>query len=262
MVHMGQCKQTDIIRVFGVSAPSVKRSVKKYRKEGPSGFYKPRKGHQGTVLTDKIRTNAQHLLNLGHSRAEVAREMKIKPDTLRKAIRQGRLAELNGQAQPVASNKSERSVEDAKPSLGTACTRIEERVLASFGMLESAPARFEPCRDVTYGGVLCALPALFANGLFKHLDQCFVEFRGYYMVLHVIVLLVYMALCRIKTVEQLQYHPPGEMGKLLGLDRVPEVRCLRGKLKALSQGEAPGKWAALLNEDWMKADPESGGFCT
>ena len=50
---------------------------------------------------------------------------------------------------------------------------------------------------------------------------------GYYTTLHVIVLLAHMALCRIKTAEQLQYQAPGEFGKLLGLDRVPEVRCLR-----------------------------------
>jgi hypothetical protein len=49
----------------------------------------------------------------------------------------------------------------------------------------------------------------------------------------------YMALCRIKAVEQLQYQPPGELGKLLGLDRIPEVRCLRKKLSQLSQEDAP-----------------------
>ncbi len=59
--------------------------------------------------------------------------------------------------------------------------------------------------------------------------------------LHVIVLLAHMALCRIKAVEQLQYQPPGELGKLLGLDRVPEVRCLRHKLAALSVDDGPDK---------------------
>ena len=53
------------------------------------------------------------------------------------------------------------------------------------------------------------------------------QLRGYYSTLHVIVLLAHMVLCRIKAVEQLQYQPPGELGKLSGLDRVPEVRCLR-----------------------------------
>ena len=64
-------------------------------------------------------------------------------------------------------------------------------------------------------------------------------------------LLAYMALCRIKTVEQLRYQPPGELGKLLGLDRIPEVRCLRNKLKILVQDDAPEKRAALLSRDWM-----------
>ncbi len=72
-------------------------------------------------------------------------------------------------------------------------------------------------------------------------------------------LLGYMALCRIKTVEQLQYQSPGELGKLLGLDRVPEVRCLRYKLTSLTAGEGPQTWAGLLSRDWMEADPELAG---
>ena len=86
------------------------------------------------------------------------------------------------------------------------------------------------------------MPALAENGLFRHIHDCLVQLRGYYSTLHVIVLLAHMALCRIKAVEQLQYQPPGELGKLLGLDRVPEVRCLRRKLAALSLDDGPKKW--------------------
>ena len=85
------------------------------------------------------------------------------------------------------------------------------------------------------------------------------KLHGYYSTLHVIILLAYMALCRIKAVEQLQYQPPGELGKLLGLDRVPEVRCLRRKLAALSLDDAPEKWAGLLSRDWLEAAPELAG---
>src|SRR5208282_3337511 len=125
--------------------------------------------------------------------------------------------------------------------------------------LEGAPTRFETCRDVAFGGVLCALPALAANGLFRHVHDCLAQLRGYYSTLHVIVLLAHMALCRIKTVEQRQYQPPGELGKLLGLDRVPEVRCLRRKLAALSLADGPKKWAGLLSRDWLEAAPELSG---
>ena len=65
---------------------------------------------------------------------------------------------------------------------------------------------------MTFGGVLCALPALAQNGLFSHLDACFGSLGGYYTTVQVVTLLADMALCRIKTVEQLQYHPPGNSG--------------------------------------------------
>jgi hypothetical protein len=38
--------------------------------------------------------------------------------------------------------------------------------------------------------------------------------------------LAFMALARIKNPEQLKQCKPGELGRLIGLDRAPEVRCL------------------------------------
>ena len=52
---------------------------------------------------------------------------------------------------------------------------------------------------------------------------------------------------------------PGEFGKLLGLDRVPEVRCLRKKMDDLSADHAAERWAAHLGRHWMQADPEAAG---
>jgi hypothetical protein len=177
----------------------------------------------------------------------VADELGILYDTIRKAVKQGRLhepeCEETSSPSHATSDKSDRSWADASAEMGNACTRPEERVLAAMGMLSGAPTQFENCRDVSFGGVLCALPALEANGLFEHLEECFPKLHGYYTTLQVVTLLANMALCRINTVEQLQYKSPGELGKLMGLDRVPEVRCLRKKLSLLSQGDAPEQWA-------------------
>jgi hypothetical protein len=269
LVMRGMCQQVDIVRTFGVSKNSVKRSVKKYREEGIETFYRSRRGRGGAVMKAEVTRQAQALLDRGFSWKGAARELGIKYDTLRKAVKGGRLrqpseAERGKQESTVmesksASDKSERSVEDAMAEMGTACTRAEERVLAAFGMLDGAPVRFETCRDVSFGGVLSALPALAQNGLFEHLAQCFRSLSGYYTTLQVVILLAYMALCRIKTVEQLQYESPGELGKLLGLDRVPEVRCLRQKLTVLSKGNAPEHWAGLLSRDWLEAAPDLAG---
>jgi transposase len=268
----GACTQAEIIRTFGVSKNSVLRSVAKYRQAGIDGFYRPRRGRGSSVMTAEISSQAEKLLNLGHTRSKVAEKLGIKYDTLRKAINQGRVREpapinetsLEAAAlhsQVAVSDKSTRSDADATAGdeMGIACTRPCERVMAAIGLLPGgAPTEFQPCRDVSNGGVLCALPALAENGLFRHLETLPV-LSGYYMTLHVILLLAYMALCRIKAVEQLQYEAPGELGKLMGLDRIPEVRCLRKKLSQLSQDEAPQRWAGLLSEEWMERNPELAG---
>lgn len=271
MVCQGTCQQVDIVRVFGVSANSVKRSVKKNREGGVSAFYQSRRVRSAPVLTLDVLSQAQVLLQSGCSRSEVAERLGVKYDTLRKAINQNRLMEpavardspqpqTNDDKPVSATDKSERSLEDASAELGIACTRPIERVMAAIGKLPGgAPTRFEVCRDVTFGGVLCALPALSENGLFDHLRKVFPHLGGYYTTTQVIILLAYMALCRIRTAEQLQYEAPGELGKVMGLDRVPEVRCLRNKLKQLAAGDAPETWAGLLSKQWLEANPDLAG---
>ena len=271
----GVCTQAQIIRTFGVSKNSVLRSVAKYRREEISGFYRPRKSRGPSVMTAQITVRTQSLLDRGHSRREVAEELGLHYDTLRKAIDQGRV-HLSDKAtsvdaisqksetsseRTIGSDKTTRSDADATAGdeMGMACTRPAERVLAAVGKLPGgATTQFQSCRDVSYGGVLCALPALAENGLFRHL-KTLPALSGYYMKLHVILLLAYMALCRIKIVEKLQYETPGELGKLMGLDRIPEVRCLRKKLAQLSQNDSPQQWAALLSQDWMQQSPELAG---
>jgi hypothetical protein len=72
------------------------------------------------------------------------------------------------------------------------------------------------------------------------------------------MLLAFMALCRIRSIEDLRYTAPGEWGKLLGLDRCPEAKTLREKLKILTSGN-PEEGSAQLCEDWMEADAANVG---
>jgi hypothetical protein len=147
----------------------------------------------------------------------------------------------------------------AVEGMGTACTRVEERTLAAFGVFDGAPVRFEPCLDVPKGGVLCALPSLLMNGLLNGIEKLEGKVKGYYRCFHILILLAFMALCRMKTVEQLRGHAPGELGKIIGLDRVPEVRCLRRKMDELGEGSEVEVWAAQLAKQWMEGDPEAAG---
>ena len=62
-------------------------------------------------------------------------------------------------------------------------------------------------------------------------------------------------LCRIKTPEQLKQCKPGELGRLIGLDRVPEVKCLREKLNQLSNQNKMHELSQQLLEKWLPKTP-------
>jgi transposase-like protein len=87
----GCAKQSDIIRAFGVTSISVKRSVKTYREKGPKGFYAARVTRGAAVLVDTVVAEAEELLAGGASEAEVAEQLGLKLNTLQKAIRTGRV---------------------------------------------------------------------------------------------------------------------------------------------------------------------------
>ncbi len=256
LIESGACRQIEIIEAFGISKSSVIRAQNKLRKGGSEAFFINNRGRNkgGTVLTPKVLDKAQSLLYKGLQRKEIAEDLGVKYDTLRKAITDGRLKE-NENLEPTTT-KSTRTVVDAEAAdgMGTACTRIEERTSAAFGVCDGAPVRFESCVDVPKGGVLCALPALLANGLVEGADQLLGAVKGYYTNFHILLLLAFMALCRIKTVEKIRGHSPGEFGKLLGLDRIPEVRCLRKKMDDLSTGDTAKRWASHLSKYWMDRD--------
>jgi hypothetical protein len=76
---------------------------------------------------------------------------------------------LRDQASPAEpSTLSERSLADSQAEMGYGTTRPLERVMASCGLLTSADLEFVAADDVPNGGVLCALPALLAEGLLRH----------------------------------------------------------------------------------------------
>ncbi len=192
LICQGACRQVDIVRAFGVAKNGVIRSVARYQAGGVQAFYAPRATRGASVMTPEVTARAQQLLGAGRSRNEVAERLGLKRDTLRKAIQQRRLIEPcprqpeesaaetapaqptprandpsardvppggvgpgNPQPTPGATDRSTRAVLDAAAEMGTACTRPDERALASFGLLDAAPTRFETCRDVACGGVLC-----------------------------------------------------------------------------------------------------------
>lgn len=163
------------------------------------------------------------------------------------------------------TSASQRSLADTETPLGYATTRTLERVLSSCGLLHGAPLKFEAADDVAKGGVLLALPALLGEGLLSHTSEHYALPPGYYPMETIFVLLALLALVRCQSLEQTRYEAPGEWGRLLGLDRSPEVRTLRSKIATLCQTEGrAAQWQGQLAQKWMAAstpaEPELAGL--
>ncbi len=105
---------------------------------------------------------------------------------------------------------------------------------------------------------MLSLPALLSNGLLSH-NEVFDFEEGYYSLPSILLTLSFCFLLRVISIEKISDESPGELGKLLGLDRIPEVKTLRKKLKVLSRYEQPDKWLGRLSKDWMSKSPELSG---
>jgi hypothetical protein len=117
---------------------------------------------------------------------------------------------------------------------------------------------FETACDVPKGGVPLALPALLATGLLRHTAALYQLPNGFYGIAGIFLPLALQALARIKSIEQLRYVAPGEWGKLLGLDRIPEVRILREKLEILCREAGRAlRWNTELAKEWIAGQCES-----
>lgn len=257
-IFCGVCRNKDVLKSFAISASSLKRWMRQYKEKGAESFHQMPATRGGTVLTVDLLITAQDLLNKNYTRKQVANELSVNYDVIRKAINDGRLVIPAGKMQDTV-NRSERSVADSECG-GVACVRSCERVLAALGKLNGAPSEFQNVYDVENGGVLCALPALTENGLYSYINNGIAFAPAYYDTVHIISLLAFMALFGVPIVERLRFESPGELGKLLGLDRIPEVKTLRGKLAAMCDDEnSVVEWTEQLTRHWFNSNPDLAG---
>jgi DNA-binding CsgD family transcriptional regulator len=113
--------------------------------------------------------------------------------------------------------------------------RIWDRLLACFGLLDDAAPIFGNAKAVPAAGVLCALPALVASGIFRSAHKLYGEIGpAFYGLRTTVLTLLLMALWRIQRPETLKEHDPQSLGRMLGLDRAPEVKTMRRKLTRLA----------------------------
>ena len=117
--------------------------------------------------------------------------------------------------------------------------RSGDRLLARLGRLEDAAPLFDDYASLPHAGVLLAMPLLVRHGLIdvfaKVYGSCLAP--AFYGLRTMAVVLFLTALLRIKRPEHLKECHPWDLGAILGLDRMPEVKTVRRKFTVMAAME-------------------------
>jgi hypothetical protein len=128
-----------------------------------------------------------------------------------------------------------------------ASDRSFDRQLAYLGLLDDAAPIFREGAQVPGVGVLLALPCLMHSGLLQISRKLYGEIGpAFYGLRTTLLTLLLMALLRIQRPEHLKERDPAAFGRLLGLDRAPEVKTLRRQLTRLAAHQRAEQLGAEL----------------
>ena len=261
MMELGLARQDELSAVLGVNRSTLYRQHRRLQAHGVLGVVDGKRGPRGPHrFTPEKCQRVVALLKAGRSIRHAAQQVGVTEGTIRHALRRGELAPAPMAPAPAVGPRT-RSEQAAKAAGGVAVQRHTERALARLGQLTEAAPRFVAAEAVRAGGVVLALPAVLTLGLLDAGQQVYGALKhGFYGLQATLLCLTFMALLRIRTPEQLQGQPPGELGLLLGLDRAPEVKTLRRKLAELAARRQATPFSQRLAERWVRDQADAVGL--
>lgn len=264
---LGLAKPAQVAQALGRDRTRIFDYRNRYQEGGIEALEPQRTGPRGPhKLKDEKLLEAQRLIDQGLSNRRVAQQVGVSEGGIRTALRDGRLVRTDRRQEsqpsvPQASSPAQRNEADLGCPAGVAVRRTEDRALAHAGLLVEAETVFEPAQAVAKAGVLVALPVLLGQGLIEVGREVYGALKnGYYGLNATLLTFALMALLRIKNLEALPAHAPGEFGAILGLDRVLEIRTARRKLAELAQRGKAGELARAFATRWAEDDPEALGY--
>ena len=295
LIDLGWADQNDVAEAFGCSARTLRRHQRRFEAGGLAALGRPNGYPPGLArLATTRQSRIKALKAQGCSHHEMARQLGVSVRAVRKTLRRlGWKAAPPGQTElpldlpssvppkppprPSSSapgspasgghpNLSALSAAAAQTPLPSTCDtdpsdRWTDRLFARLGLLEDAAPLFGSAPAVPRAGVLLALPVLVASGVFECAQRVYGTLGPAFYGLRTSVLtLLLMALWRIKRPEGLKEHSPPDLGRVLGLDRAPEVKTLRRKLARLAATGRAAQFGQALAEQRVARRGTALGF--
>lgn len=264
LLQCGYAQQAEIARAFGCTTRTVRRAQRRYEMAGASGLGRSSGRPVGTEGVPGAWLRAARALQReGASVRTIAQRLQVSVSTVSKWLRRVArsvvaAADSDGAAKrskpgaptgsarkPATAASADAEHNDARSGDVDPTNRQIDRLLARLGQLQDAAPLFASGQRIPRAGVLLAIPALVQTGVFAVAEEVYGSIGpAFYGLRTTMVALLLMALLRIRRAEELKEQRPSEMGRLMGLDRAPEVKTLRRKLARLAQqgrAEAFGK---------------------
>ena len=293
LVELGWADQNDVAKAFGYSVRTLRRYQQRFAQDGLAGLGRPNGCPPGFArLPAWRRQQIQNLKAEGCSHYEIARQLGITTPAVRKTLRrlgwqitppaQAQLPLAGVEAAPLSSSPVQpissltAPASGGNPNLSAFCSSAEavlssqdanpanrsaDRLLARLGLLEDAPPLFGSATSVPRAGVLLAIPVLVASGVFECAQKIYGSLGpAFYGLRTSLLTLLLMALWRIKRPEGLKEYSPPDLGRVLGLDRAPEVKTLRRKLARLAAAGRAAQFGQALAQQRVAARGAALGF--
>ena len=255
LVRLRAVSQAQAALAFGGDPVTVWRWDQALAAGGVAGLVPSRRGPKGaSKLTPELVERIAGLDAAGATLREIAAATGVSTFSVRNAL--GRVPSAGQDAAAGAA------AGEPLPVLPDPVPRDAERALARRGLLgEGAVPVFTPGARYRLAGLLLALPALEGTGLVQTARDVYGRVKDGFCGLGATLLtLVFLALAGEPRAEGGTRVPPAALGRVLGLDRAPEVKTIRRKLGGLA---AAGKAADLimaLARRHAAARPDALGF--
>jgi hypothetical protein len=142
-----------------------------------------------------------------------------------------------------------------------ASDRTFDRQMAYLGLLDDAAPMFRDGESVPGLGALLAVPFLMHSGVLRIARKLYGGIGpAFYGLRTTLLTLFLMGLLRVQRPEQLKERDPAAFGRLLGLDRAPEVKTLRRALGRLAAHHCAEQLGAELARVRVAQRGELMGF--
>ncbi len=256
LVLLGYAAPLEVAKAFGVNERTVFRRRDKFELYGMVGLGNSRGRPEGAKAGADSRIKmAQAMREGGAAVRDISHRLGVGIGTVSRWTKG-----------PIGINEKETSGQIPEVIPGNTLdtnpqSRDIDRILARAGILFDAEPVFIPGKKIPYAGVLLAVPALSESGIFKAAEKVYGHIGpAFYGLRTTVLVMLLMALMRIKRPEALKEYAPPDLGRIIGLDRMPEVKTLRRKILLLSKALKGEEFGRMLAEERTKQRGKALGF--